>query len=64
MASTRVTSLGVFLEGTNALDKNLVQELGNHLFVSKKELEQIIEGTGWEICKYINSQNAAYIAVL
>lgn len=36
----------------------------DYLFVSKKELEQIIEGTGWEIRKYINSQNAAYIAVL
>ena len=36
----------------------------DYLFVSKKELEQIIEGTGWEILKYIDNQNATYIAVL
>jgi len=36
----------------------------DYLFVSKKELEQIIEGTGWEIHKYIDSQNASYTAIL
>lgn len=36
----------------------------DYLFVSKKELEQIIEGTGWEIRKYIDSQNASYTAIL
>jgi len=46
------------------MSKKYIGSWFDYLFVSKKELEQIIEGTGWEIRKYIDSQNAVYIVVL
>jgi len=36
----------------------------DYLFVSKREMEKIIDGTGWQIDHYIDSDDARYIAVL
>jgi len=36
----------------------------DYLLVSKDEMKQILEGTGWEIKKFIDSNNAQYIAII
>ena len=36
----------------------------DYLIVSKKEMEEIIEGTGWKIKKFIDSDGSEYIAVI
>jgi ubiquinone/menaquinone biosynthesis C-methylase UbiE len=36
----------------------------DYLLVSKKEMEKILEGTGWRIRKYINSDKSSYIAII
>lgn len=36
----------------------------DYLLVSKKEMESILEGTGWKVKKYINSGKHMYIAIL
>ena len=36
----------------------------DYLFVSKEELEAILEGTGWEVKHYIDSKSSVYIAVI
>ncbi len=36
----------------------------DYLLVSKKELEQVVKGTGWKVKKYINSKGAMYIVIL
>jgi hypothetical protein len=36
----------------------------DYLIVSKKEMEDILKGTGWKIKETIDSGNSAYIAVI
>ena len=36
----------------------------DYLFVSKKEMEEIVEGTGWQVVEYLDSEGPLYIAVL
>ena len=36
----------------------------DYLMVSKKEMEEILEGTGWRVMKYIESNSPRYIAIL
>ena len=36
----------------------------DYLIVSKKEMEQILKGTGWKIREFIDSGNSAYIAII
>jgi len=36
----------------------------DYLIVSKKEMEEILKGTGWKIREIIDSGNSAYIAVI
>jgi SAM-dependent methyltransferase len=36
----------------------------DYLIVSKKEMEEILKGTGWKIREFIDSDNSAYIAVI
>lgn len=36
----------------------------DYLFVSEKEMEEIVAGTGWRIDLYIESDDARYIAIL
>lgn len=34
------------------------------LMVSKEEMEQLINGTGWKISRFIDSKNAGYVAII
>jgi SAM-dependent methyltransferase len=36
----------------------------DYLFVSKKELEDILDGTGWKVKKYCDTKGPAYMAVM
>jgi len=36
----------------------------DYLIVSKKEMEEILKGTGWKIKEFIDSGNSAYIAAI
>jgi 2-polyprenyl-3-methyl-5-hydroxy-6-metoxy-1,4-benzoquinol methylase len=36
----------------------------DYLIVSKKEMEEILKGTGWKIREFIDSDNSAYIAAI
>jgi SAM-dependent methyltransferase len=36
----------------------------DYLIVSKKEMEEILKGTGWKIREFIDSGNSAYVAVI
>jgi SAM-dependent methyltransferase len=36
----------------------------DYLIVSKKEMEEILKGTGWKIREFIDSNDSAYIAVI
>ena len=36
----------------------------DYLMVSKPEIEEILEGSGWEVLEYIDSEGAQYVAVL
>jgi hypothetical protein len=36
----------------------------DYLIVSKKEMGEILKGTGWKIREFIDSDNSAYIAVI
>jgi len=36
----------------------------DYLIVSKKEMEEILKGTGWKIKEFIDSGNSAYIATI
>jgi SAM-dependent methyltransferase len=35
-----------------------------YLMVSKEEMKQLINGTGWKISRFIDSENSGYVAVL
>jgi len=36
----------------------------NYLLVSKEEMEKILDGTGWKIREYIDSNNSKSIAII
>jgi hypothetical protein len=36
----------------------------DYLIVSKKEMEEILKGTGWKIREFIDSGNSAYVAAI
>lgn len=36
----------------------------DYLFVSKQEMTEILDGTGWRVARYMESGGAAYIAVM
>ncbi len=36
----------------------------DYLFVSKKEMEQLLEGTGWTVTRFLDSEGAVYIAII
>ena len=36
----------------------------DYLFISKKELESLLKGTGWRAQKYLNGPNDMYIMIL
>lgn len=36
----------------------------DYLMVSKPEMEEIVEGAGWKVLEYINSEGSLYIAVI
>jgi SAM-dependent methyltransferase len=36
----------------------------DYLFVSKNEMENIIEGTGWQVVEYLDSEGSSYIAII
>jgi SAM-dependent methyltransferase len=36
----------------------------DYLIVSKVEMEQIVQGTGWKVKEYINSEGSNYVVVL
>jgi hypothetical protein len=36
----------------------------DYLMVSKPEMEKIVEGTGWKINHYIDSDTSCYIAII
>ena len=35
-----------------------------YLIVSKNEMKRILEGTGWRIKRFINSENTVYIGII
>jgi hypothetical protein len=36
----------------------------DYLIVSKKEMQEILEGTGWRIKEYVDSDNSEYVAII
>src|SRR5947209_19710530 len=36
----------------------------DYLIVSKKEMKRILEGTGWRVKRFVNSQGSVYIGVI
>jgi SAM-dependent methyltransferase len=36
----------------------------DYLFVSKKEMDNIIEGTGWQVVEFLDSEGPRYIAII
>ena len=36
----------------------------DYLMVSKEEMKQVLEGTGWKVDKFIDSKGASYAAVI
>lgn len=36
----------------------------DYLFVSKKEMEKILKGTGWKVKEFIDSEDSQYIAII
>jgi len=44
--------------------KKIVGDWFDYLLVSKREMKKILEGTGWSVKKFINSNSAAYMAII
>ncbi|MEK6952442.1 MAG: class I SAM-dependent methyltransferase [Nanoarchaeota archaeon] len=44
--------------------KNYIGDWFDYLLVSKKEMEEILSGTGWKVKKYIESGKFMYIAII
>ena len=36
----------------------------DYLMISKKEMEEILKGTGWKIGEFIDSNNSEYVAIV
>jgi len=36
----------------------------DYLIVSKKEMKRILEGTGWRIKRFVDSQSSVYIGII
>jgi hypothetical protein len=36
----------------------------DYLFVSRDEMRDVIEGTGWKISRFFDSEGALYVAIL
>jgi len=51
------------LRGRNRFEK-YVSEWFDWLMVSKEEMEEILNETGWKVKEYIDSENSQYIAIL
>lgn len=44
--------------------KRVIGEWFDYLMVSKEEMEDILEGTGWRIREFIDSDRALYVAII
>ena len=44
--------------------KKYVTPWFDYLMVSKEEMENILDGTGWRVSKYIDSESSFYIAII
>ena len=44
--------------------RNYVGDWFDYLFVSKKEMKEILKVTGWRIKKFIDSEKSSYIAII
>ncbi|MCL4405567.1 class I SAM-dependent methyltransferase [Patescibacteria group bacterium] len=44
--------------------KNYIGDWFDYLFVSRKEMKEILKGTGWKVNKFIDSGEHMYIAVI
>lgn len=44
--------------------RNFTSDWSDYLGVSKKEMEEIVEGTGWQIKRFFNSERSSYIAIM
>jgi SAM-dependent methyltransferase len=44
--------------------RNLIDPWFDYLFVSKKEMKEILEGTGWKVIKFISSTGPNYVAII
>ena len=38
--------------------------LNDYLIVSKAEMESILDGTGWAVKRYLDSDSPSYIAII
>ncbi|OLE86276.1 MAG: hypothetical protein AUF79_15645 [Crenarchaeota archaeon 13_1_20CM_2_51_8] len=36
----------------------------DYLIVSKKEMKRILEGTGWRVKRFVDSQGSVYIGII
>ena len=43
---------------------NLATRWFDYLFVSRKEMRDILQGTGWQVKQFIDSPGSTYIAVI
>lgn len=44
--------------------KKTIGEWFDYLIVSKKEMKEILDGTGWKIKRFVDSGSASYIAII
>ena len=44
--------------------RNFTSDWSDYLGVSKKEMEEIVEGTGWQIERFFDSERSSYIAIM
>ena len=44
--------------------KNYISNWFDYLLVSKKEMKDILNGTGWKVKKFIDSGNYMYIGII
>lgn len=44
--------------------RDLATPFFDYLFVSRPEMEQIVEGTGWRVTRYLDTGSSTYVAVI
>jgi hypothetical protein len=44
--------------------KKYVGRWFDYLIASKKEVQEILKGTGWKIKEYVDSGNSEYVAII